>query len=113
MKYLWTLLIISSSLLSCTYEKAEVPQKEDTCDSIISYTQDIRPILDNSCIGCHSGGFSPGDYSDYAGIKSKVDNGTLKLHIVTLRDMPPPPETITDAERKIIKCWVEQGGPNN
>ncbi|MBL7890622.1 MAG: hypothetical protein JNL24_13805 [Bacteroidia bacterium] len=97
---------------SCTYTKVEVPAKEDTCDTI-SYANDIVPIMTANCTGCHSSGFASGDFTTYAAIKLRADNGVLKNRIITQRDMPPAPATMPDSLRTIINCWISQGAPNN
>lgn len=110
---LFAVLLIWSS---CTYEKGEIPvlvPKE--CDSTISYASQIAPLTTTYCNGCHSaGGTGTGDFTTYAGLKLKADNGSLKTRVVDVKDMPQagsPP--LSDAERKLIKCWIEQGALNN
>lgn len=106
--FFFTLLIFGS----CTYTKVEVPAKEDTCNTI-SYANDIVPIVTANCTSCHSSGFASGDFTTYAAIKLRADNGVLKNRIVIQRDMPPAPATIPDSLRKKIDCWIQQGAPNN
>lgn len=100
---------------SCTYKKGEVPFKDTECDSTISYSSQIAPLITTYCIGCHSaGGPGSGDFSTYAGLKLKADNGTLKNRIVDIKDMPQagsPP--LSEDERKLINCWIKQGALNN
>ena len=99
------------ALIGCTYEKAE--PLTVGCDSIISFRIDIVPILNLNCIGCHSTGDAQGDFQNYDGVKAKADNGILKYRVCSVKDMPVPPGSISDADRQKIKCWIEQGAQNN
>jgi mono/diheme cytochrome c family protein len=105
---------------SCTYKKGEVPElpaaaAAGDCDSAVSYASQIAPLVMNYCNGCHTpGGTGTGDFSDYAGLKQKADDGSLKNRVVVVKDMPEAGSpTLTDAERKLIDCWIKQGAPNN
>lgn len=100
---------------SCTYEKAELPVKSTECDSVVSYSEDIAPLVTNYCINCHiAGGIGSGDFTDYNVLKQKADNGMLKFRIVDLKDMPQAgAPTITEEQRAMIHCWIKQGAPQN
>jgi mono/diheme cytochrome c family protein len=116
MKKLILLLPIAVFFSTCTFDKGEVPVKDsNTCDSTISYAEDIAPLVTNYCISCHvSGGTGTGDFSDYAGLKIAVDNGSLMNRVVDLKDMPQAGSpTLSDAERKLVSCWIKQGAPDN
>ena len=106
--------IVFVALQSCSSEKAE-PKVVSDCDSTISYSARIAPLVALNCNGCHfSGGSGNGDFTTYAGIKAKADNQSLKNRVVTLKDMPQAGSTtLTDVEIKAFKCWIEQGAPNN
>src|ERR1044072_4607748 len=85
MKKLLLLISAFAFIASCTYEKGEVPviAAEEQCDSTISYADDIAPLMMNYCVGCHvSGGTGSGDFTDYTGVKQKVDNGSLKNRVL-------------------------------
>ena len=51
-----------------------------------------------------------------AGIKAKVDNNSLLDRAVTSANMPPSNSAGPDptaAQRNMIKCWIEDGAPDN
>ncbi|MBA3705438.1 MAG: hypothetical protein H0W84_05925 [Bacteroidetes bacterium] len=105
-------------IASCTYEKGELPapKKINPCDTIVSYSAVIYPIVTARCAipGCHTAGAFNGDYTTYLGLKAKADNGTLKNAVVVLRTMPKPGKTpLTEYQISKINCWIEQGSPNN
>ena len=100
---------------ACTYKKGGVAPSVEKCDSI-SYIADIHTITVTYCqpvhgSGCHEAGSVAGDYTSYAGLKAKVDNGTLYNRVVDSRTMPPA--GLTDDCVKKISCWLKQGALNN
>ena len=115
MKKLFLLIsIVLFFIASCTFEKREVAFK---CDSIVHFNPTIDSLITHKCATSfchdhttHSGG---GDFSSYAGIKMKFDNGALKRRVIELMDMPTGGATITQAERDEIHCWIDQGGLEN
>lgn len=126
MKYYFSgfslLLLVSSCYLqSCTSDKGEVPKPIAT----VSYQSDIKPIIQTYCSGqggqsCHvtpSNQGAPGDFSTYAGLKEKVDNGTIQSRVFNLKDMPPTysngPTALTAEDLETFKSWVNNGAPEN
>ena len=108
------LLIATLSTLlysSCTFEKTEALTLG--CDTTISYSTDIQPIIDSKCVSCHTTGASQGDFQIYAVVKSKVDNGAFQNRLFTLKDMPQGGPALPEEELRKLKCWVEQGALNN
>ncbi|MCM2282340.1 MAG: c-type cytochrome [Bdellovibrionaceae bacterium] len=78
----------------------------------ISY-QDVKPIFESRCMACHTN-IAP-KWTDYNAALAYVQNGKLKLRVVTLKTMPqvgsPQASAITDAERSLIGQWADLGGP--
>ena len=118
-----TLLLVSISFIvlyisSCTFDKGEVPPPSFKCDSTVHFQPTIDSIVVTSCMpphggsGCHESGSTNGDYTSYAGLKAKVDNGKLMEQVVTLKLMPQG-ATLPQADIDRIHCWIIQGGLNN
>lgn len=82
-------------------------KNEVTCDgSTRTYDADIKSIIDASCVSCHS------QYSTYSGVKSSVDNGEFEREVISKQTMPQN-GSLSDADLTKIKCWLEQGAPEN
>jgi len=85
------------------------------CSSINSaYTANISPIILNSCVspGCHNAGSTNGDFTTYAGLKAVADDGSLDDAVNIKKTMPKNGSLSVD-DRKKIRCWINNGAPNN
>lgn len=122
MKYFYILsILLVCSIISCTYDKGDVPQPVQA----VSYQNDIKPIMQTYCYGqggqaCHitpTNQAAVGDFTTYAGLKAKVDNGTIASRVFNLKDMPPAYSlgaTVMSADTlEIFKAWVNNGALDN
>ncbi|WP_375560411.1 hypothetical protein ACE193_22370 [Bernardetia sp. OM2101] len=79
----------------------------------VNYTDNIASIINTNCAisGCHAGGQSP-SLSNFNGVSG---NASRVLSRAAARSMPPSSSglSLTDAEIKLIECWVEDGAPQN
>lgn len=88
------------------------------CDTTsISYSQDIVPILDDQCYGCHDAASftvsgSQFDTYDLLQPYSGID-GSLLLRINDVDSPMPPNGLMDDCLRSKIEAWVKAGAPNN
>lgn len=120
---LFVILTSMSSLIigvSCTKDVGPnpdlLPKPLAGCDTV-KYSAHIAPLFTNYCVSCHSpsGGQSP-DLTDYTSLKSQVDGGRIKARLIDQLPSPMPPPgnpAPTDSEIEMIKCWMENGAPNN
>lgn len=88
------------------------------CDSTqYTYTLQIQPILNKSCVGCHKPSQLNGDInlSDYDHVKQTVISGTLLGSIRhEIGYVPMPPGTkLSSCEIRLIEKWIENGALNN
>jgi hypothetical protein len=120
MKFFYFLFfIIGTLLLACTKDIGPNPELvvKDTnmCDSV-TFTNDIKPIFDGKCVSCHvtgTGSGAPWDFTTYAGIKPRVDDGTIRSRVLILHDMPQGGPVLPQSELDLITCWLDAGAPNN
>ncbi|MDQ3193279.1 MAG: hypothetical protein M3Q58_16980 [Bacteroidota bacterium] len=106
-----SLLIIILVFHSC---KGEVADPKIECTDNSKYSSDIKPIVNNRCSmsGCHNSGSKNGDFTTYAGLKSKAENGTLRERIVIKKDMPSG-NPLSDADIAKFECWIKDGALEN
>ncbi|MCJ7933393.1 MAG: hypothetical protein MUW56_07065 [Chryseobacterium sp.] len=74
MRKLTYLLILSSAALlhSCDSRTYEDISDNKPITLPVKYTADVKPIMDNNCIGCHSAGsFKP--LTTYDQVKANID----------------------------------------
>lgn len=89
--------------------------------SSVNYTYDMeaKAIIDATCAysGCHVSGFSDGDFSNYNGMLSRLENESIAERVLNDRDMPPNyadgPTSLTEEQFEIINCWIQNGYPEN
>jgi len=101
---------------SCTNDQLPEPEEVD-CPTPITYTAEIKAIIDISCSyeGCHISGFGSGDYSSYESMQGAINSGTFALRTTELKNMPPSyapdgkPKELTIEELDLVKCWIEGG----
>jgi uncharacterized membrane protein len=109
-------IICTAMLGSCTSNKTTLPEPEsgttvaaNNTATAITYTSDVKVIIDAKCTICHSlgGGQSPAlsSYSDVNANKSKVEARAL-----VSGTMPPSSsQALTFVEKNILQLWLDQG----
>ena len=102
---------------SCYYDNEEyLYPAEPVCDTMdVSFSNDIMPIIQGNCSisGCHvAGGSGNGIFEGYAGVKAKVDNGSLHQRVVVDKNMPPN-APLNECQIAQIDSWINAGAPNN
>ncbi|MGC1953759.1 MAG: c-type cytochrome domain-containing protein [Gammaproteobacteria bacterium] len=106
-------------------QRAEEPE--------VSYSEDVRPILEKNCIECHvegaagyeASGFSMASYEDlmegtkFGSVIKPEDSFTSALIMLVEGradpsiQMPHGKEPLTEEEIVTLKTWVDQGAKNN
>lgn len=84
----------------------------------VSYSADIQPVLQNNCVGCHSGSAPSGgvNLGTYAQVKQVADNGRL-FGAVSWQDgfvnMPFGGNQLPQCNIDQIEAWIADGALNN
>ncbi|HEY4223384.1 MAG TPA: MbnH family di-heme enzyme [Myxococcota bacterium] len=90
----------------------ECPTAGVSCPSAPpSFTHDVQPIIENSCLYCHSdgGGAQAEQLGDYASVHALHD----KLVTQVTGCLMPADARLPDADREAILQWLACGDPNN
>ena len=100
-------------LTSCQYKK-DLPDATDDCSGTeVSYSGQIKPLIETRCAIqlCHDAVSTSigGPFTSYNLIKNK--SLTIKQQVVS--GIMPQGSSLTAAEIKMIRCWVDSGAPNN
>jgi hypothetical protein len=101
-------LLFLLTTLSC--KKDEVVECDGT---VYSFSQEVFPLMNSSCntTGCHAQNSSFGDFTTYAGVQTKVSNGSLKARI--LDGSMPKNSSFNLGQKEMIVCWIEGGALDN
>lgn len=89
------------------------------CDTLnMSFSQDVYPILQNKCLGCHSGTSPQGNVrlETYAQVSNFVSNGKLSGVIERKAGYVPMPYNQPKMDACLIakiRSWISDGAPNN
>lgn len=126
MKYLIILAIFSGLLVtasSCYYDKEDLLYGggNTVCtdsSTVVSYSTQVVPVLQQYCYSCHSGGFPSGGIAmgTYASDKAIGQNGKLYGSISYAPGYSPMPKgmtKMTSCQIALIQKWINNGMPNN
>lgn len=106
-------------------QRAEEPE--------VSYSQDVRPILEKNCLECHveggsgyeASGFSMASYEDlmkgtkFGPVVKPADSFTSALTMLVEGradasiQMPHGKDPLTEEEIATLKIWIDQGARDN
>lgn len=91
----------------------------EDCDTTeVTYAATIAPLMSTFCIGCHDGSNASTsiDLTDYSGVSTAADNGSLYgsvSHAAGYEPMPFGGSWLPDCQIEQIRIWVEAGFPND
>tara|TARA_B110001454_G_C12655837_1_gene407408 strand:- start:454 stop:813 length:360 start_codon:yes stop_codon:yes gene_type:complete len=106
-------LLLSVFFVSCltNVEEDEIDDGEVIVDSCseITFSKNIKPIIDAACIGCHGNGGDFPNLTSYSTISSNANS--IKVEVASRR--MPKGNSLTQVEIDAIVCWVESGALDN
>ncbi len=112
-KMLSLLAIVSSiTFITCKKDSSDSSGLPTcTISGSLSYSTNMKGIIDEYCTGCHTpGGSGPGDYTSYEGIKADLASGKVGTTTVVNKTMPQG-TTMPQAKIDSINCWIQAGYP--
>ena len=119
-KTLKTFLFFTVAILvtSCAYNKEQLPSPENGGGGnapyngpIITYTSHVKTIIDNNCIGCHSGG-QPPNLTTYSGVQAQAATGRILARVINgSPSFMPPSGSLPQADIDTVQFWLDQGFP--
>lgn len=96
---------------------ANVSTAQSTSDSIkdeVSYTNEIRPIVNNFCTTCHAGDDPEGEFvlTCYDDVRKHVEKGDLLKRINDAKDPMPQSGLLPKYMRRLFQVWADNGYVN-
>jgi hypothetical protein len=108
--------ILSSIVFSCAKEKVPTTVLDTTsCKSNISYLNDIKPIMSNYCVSCHSSKNPNGGYdlTSFDGLTKNVSKVLGSMRQDGTAQSMPQGYKVADSLIQKLNCWINQGSKNN
>ena len=123
---LLSILTISFSFYSCSSDSEDdlIPIENnndgnnnedgngnDDTDSKTTYISDVKPIIDNNCVSCHSTNGSSNFYllQTYDQVKASAQSGKLYGRMTDASDPMPPSGILPGTVTQIIQNWINDG----
>ena len=105
-------LFIQFLLIAC--QKENIPIATDIDCSTVTYAAVIEPMVRQSCGGsdCHGTNARYGDMMTYTKLKPYINDGSFRKEVLDNQTMPEG-ANMTSQELGQIKCWLDNGAPNN
>lgn len=111
----WVMPVSVIILLAACFISAP-PKNPGECKGPVSFTE-VNAIIQNRCVACHSAKPTDDFYKTAPnGVMYDTPDGILKKkdlimqRVVVTRTMPQNNKTnMTQIERDLIRCWIEQG----
>lgn len=105
-----TVLAATLCLNSCYYDNfKELHPEPATCDTsnTVTYQSDIKSIVDNNCVSCHSAGGGTQPYLDtYQSISNYSSQQLLDVLLPSAVKPMPPSSPLPQSDIDKIKQWV-------
>ena len=110
--------LLSLVISSCTYDVN--PSEPGDVPDVVSYSADMQPYFDASCVQCHNGGGIPLDLSpgvSYDAIITGgyviVDEPSSSLLYTKIAPGGSMEQYSSSSETAMTLKWIEQGAENN
>lgn len=114
MKHHPIILFLLLTLIFCACETRTYAEISDEVilPQTVSYAKDVKPVIDNNCISCHSVGGISGSYTltDYPSVKNAADNILDRIQRPTGDPQKMPQGgALSQAHIDLIKKWKTDG----
>ncbi len=116
------MIFLGLSVTSCYYD--ELPAEVVIIPEEVSYIDDIQPIFNQSCIGCHKPGSVEPDLTvansynilinDGYVIPENASGSSLYQSLIgNGAPLMPPNGALSDGKIALVEKWITQGALNN
>jgi hypothetical protein len=109
-------VLLFITLVFCFFACSKDDVNSVECDgSNLTYNSGVSSIINSNCnaSGCHNSGSPNGNFTSFSGLQGVIGNGTFNSRVLTKQDMPQGSATLTQSQLNKLKCWVDNGFPEN
>lgn len=114
--FCWSLIIVTAvsiTVISCA--EHNIPLVVECLNNEeVSYNDDVKPIVETVCTGCHNAGFGDRNWLVFSNFQNHASE--VRRRITLPSDHPdhmPRSGSLTSEQIQTIICWVDQGAQNN
>ena len=107
-------IVVSISVLnSCLKDK--VPNEFAACSDLVSFSQDIQPLVELSCLGCHNEVVAANDVilTNHLRIANEANRMINSMQASGMDLMPFGGPPLSDSLIQLFQCWILQGKLDN
>ncbi len=115
---LFSIVVCCLVLSACYSEIIETDELSE--DTEMSFSEDITPIFENSCISCHGSDYSSPVLTSEKAYESLTSGGYIDTEdpessvlVKQLNSDHPYKGAITNKELQMIVLWIKQGANDN
>ena len=110
------LFLAAITQTACYYDNEKDLYGTEACDTTtVSFSGDIKPIVDANCVRCHAPGgeqeVSP--LLTYEDVKKYVSGNVIVDRTTGTTTLMPPEGKMNNCNLLLIQAWVNAGAPNN
>ncbi len=107
-----TALVFAMAMLSALVPCSALAQSNPSAvTDEVSYSNDIRPIVNNFCTTCHAGRNPQGEFvlTSYQDVRKHTEQGQLLERINDAENPMPENGLMPQYMRRLFRVWAEQG----
>ena len=107
--FLLAFVLIAVLITSCTSRTIQELQPPITSSTVVTYNNQIKPIFEAKCVGCHGSQYPP--LENFAEIKDATQNGQVICRIddQSCGQVMPQNGRMIQQNIDLIKLWKTQG----
>tara|TARA_B100001059_G_C17786861_1_gene557667 strand:+ start:875 stop:1216 length:342 start_codon:yes stop_codon:yes gene_type:complete len=113
MKHFILFGLFLSLLFACAKEK--VPTEFTSCGDTVSFSQDIQPLVEMNCVGCHNESAPANDVilTNHMHISDEANRMLNSMQASGIDLMPYGGPPLNDSLVQLFQCWILQGKLDN
>jgi hypothetical protein len=99
----------------CSCAKDKVPTEFTSCGDTVSFSEDIQPLVDINCLGCHNEVAAANNVilTNHTRISNEANRMLNSMQASGMDLMPFGGPPLNDSLIQLFQCWILQGKLDN